>query len=422
VSARARALHPPVLLAVGIVLVAANLRPAAASVGPLIHDIRRETGLSGAGADLLTTLPVLCFGALGPLAPALARRLGSWAALAGALTVITLGLLVRVIPGIGFLFLGTIAAGAAVAIGNVLLPVLIRRSFAERAGYMTGLYATALIGFAALAAGLTVPIANWLGGGWQAGLAIWAVPATLALLVWLGQERTPRGDADIGREQIRGARQLLGSKLAWAVTLYFAIQSASFYATLAWLPSIFESHGSSSSEAGLLLSVSIIVGIAAAPTVPAIAVRMRNQRLLVLIFSLGIALGWVGILVAPESAPFLWAVILGIGQNASFPLALTLIVLRGGTVSGTTALSTLVQTVGYLLAALAPFAIGALHDLTGSWTVPLIVLLAMALPQALVGLPAARDRTVSLADQPAPDARGTLSGPADRPRSPAPRP
>jgi CP family cyanate transporter-like MFS transporter len=399
-----RAPHLPALLAMGIVVVAMNLRPAAASVGPVIHDIRRDTGLSGAGADVLTTLPVLCFGALGPLAPALAKRLGSRSAIAGSLAIILLGLLARVIPGFGFLFLGTIAAGAGVAVGNVLLPVLVRRSFAEYTGLMTGIYATALIGFAALAAGVTVPIMHWLGGGWRTGLAIWAVPAAIGLVVWVAQGRSPRVDPAAGREQIRGARQLLRSKLAWTVTLYFAIQSAGFYATLAWLPSVYESHGSSDSRAGLLLSVSLIIGVITAPTVPAIAVRMRDQRLLVFVFSLAIALGWVGILVSPNSVPFLWVAILGIGQNASFPLVLTLIVLRGGTVRGTASLSTLSQTVGYLLAAPAPLAIGGLHDITGSWTAPLIVLLVMALPQLLLGLLAARDRTVSL-PEPAVDAR-----------------
>jgi MFS transporter, CP family, cyanate transporter len=378
-----------------MVLVAANLRPAAASVGPLLNDIRNDTGLSATGAGLLATLPVLCFGALAPLVPALARRFGSGLAIAGALAALVLGLLGRVLPGIAFLFLGTFVAGAAVAVGNVLLPVIVRRSFAERTGFMTGLYTTALIGFAALAAGVTVPVTNWLGGGWQTGLAIWAVPAMLALIVWLLQFGDRRGEKESAREQIGGARPLIRSRLAWALTLFFAIQSAGFYAALAWLPSIFKSHGASDSEAGLLLSLSIVVGIAAAPTVPAIAVRMREQRALVVVFAVCTAVGWVGILAAPMSAPYLWAVLLGIGQNATFPLALTLIVLRGGTVASTAALSTLVQTVGYLLAAVAPLGIGALHDLSGSWTVPLIVLIGLNAPQALVGVAAARNRTVS---------------------------
>jgi MFS transporter, CP family, cyanate transporter len=394
---RARPAHGPLLLAIGVVWVAANLRPAAASVGPLIHTIRRDTGLSGAGAGVLATLPVLCFGALAPLAPVLARRLGTFAAVAGALAVLLTGLLVRVVPGLGFLFLGTFVAGAAVAVCNVLLPVLVRRSFAQRTGLLTGLYTTSLIGFAALAAGVTVPIADWLGGGWRTGLVIWAIPVLIALGVWLLQrERRSEGLA-AGGQQITRARALLGSRLAWALTLFFAIQSASFYATLAWLPSIFKSHGASDAEAGLLLSLSILVGVAAAPTVPAIAVRMREQRSLVVMFAIATALALVGVLVAPMSAPYLWAVLLGVGQNATFPLALTLIVLRGGTVASTAALSTLVQTVGYLIAAVAPLGIGALHDLSGSWTAALVVLIALNVPQALVGLAAARDQTVASA-------------------------
>jgi MFS transporter, CP family, cyanate transporter len=398
VSTRPRA-DAAVLLATGMVLLAINLRPAAASVGPLIDTIRRDTGLSGTGAGVLATLPVVCFGALAPFVPGLARRLGFQRALAGALAVLVLGLLGRVLPGLAFLFVGTIVAGAAVAVGNVLLPVLVRRSFPGRTGSMTGLYTTALIGFAALAAGVTVPISKALGGGWRTGLVIWAAPAAVALVGWLLLPRDRAGDGAAGStaagDRLTGARSLRRSRLAWAVTLFFAIQSASFYATLAWLPSIYKSHGASDSKAGLLLSLSILVGVIAAPTIPGIAVRMREQRSLAVVFAVLTAVAWVGILVAPMSAPYLWSVLLGLGENATFPLALTLIVLRGGSVASTAALSTLVQTVGYLLAAVAPLGIGAIHDLSGSWTLPLIVLIALNLPQALVGLTAGSDRKVS---------------------------
>jgi CP family cyanate transporter-like MFS transporter len=342
VSTRPRA-DAAVLLAIGMVLLAINLRPAATSVGPLIDTIRRDTGLSGTGAGVLATLPVVCFGALAPLVPGLARRLGFQRALAGALAVLVLSLLGRVLPGLAFLFVGTIVAGAAVSVGNVLLPVLVRHSFPGRTGSMTGLYTTALIGFAALAAGVTVPISKAAGGGWRTGLAIWAAPAAIAFVGWLLMPRDRAGQDDAGStpagERLTGARSLTRSTLAWSVTLFFAIQSASFYATLAWLPSIYKSHGASDSKAGLLLSLSIVVGVIAAPTVPAIAVRMREQRSLVVVFAVLTAVAWVGILVAPMSAPYLWSVLLGIGENATFPLALTLIVLRGGSVASTAALS-----------------------------------------------------------------------------------
>lgn len=382
------------VLAIGMVLVAANLRPAAAGVGPLIDRIQSDTGLSNAGADVLVALPVLCFGALAPLAPTLARRFGARPAVAGAMALLLLGLLVRLMPGLGFLFVGTAIAGTAIAVGNVLLPVLVRRNFPERVGLVTGMYSTTLIGFAALAAGVSVPVADAFGGGWRPGLAVWAIPAVIALLIWAPQLARRESPAGAPGDQVAGARSLLHDKVAWAVTLFFAIQSAGFYATLAWLPSVFHSHGASTARGGLLLSIALVVGLVPALTVPAMAARARDQRAFVWAFVACIATGWIGVIVAPMWAPYLWVVLLGFGQNAAFPLALTLIVLRGGTVTSTAGLSTLVQTVGYLIAAMAPFAIGAVHDISGSWTPALFVLLALLVPQLIVGLEAARDRRV----------------------------
>ena len=384
------------LLAIGMVLVAANLRPAAAGIGPLIDRIQSDTGLSNAGADVLVALPVFCFGALAPLASAVARRFGSRTAIAGALVLLLLGLLVRLLPGLAFLFVGTAIAGTAIAVANVLLPVLVRGNFPDRVGLLTGMYSTTLIGFAALAAGVSVPVADAFGGGWRPGLAIWAIPAAVALVVWAPQLR--RRGPTVGAsppDEIAGARSLLHDRVAWAVTMFFAIQSAGFYATLAWLPSVFESHGSSSAHAGLLLSIALVVGLIPALTVPTMAARASDQRAFVFGFVACIAAGWIGVIVAPMSVPYLWVVLLGFGQNAAFPLALTLIVLRAGTVTSTAGLSTLVQTVGYLIAAVAPLAIGAVHDITGSWTPALFVLLALLVPQLVVGIAAARDRTVS---------------------------
>lgn len=383
------------LLAIGMVLLATNLRPAAAAVGPVIDRIKSDTGLSATGAGALTTLPVLCFGALAPLTPVLAKRLGERTTAALALLVLVAGTLVRLVPGLGFLFFGTALAGAAIAVGNVLLPILVRGNFPDRIGLLTSMYTTALVGFAALGAGVTVPVADAFGGGWRPGLAVWAVPAVIALAVWapqLARRRPARPEP--GRPAV-SARSLLRDPVAWSVTLFFAFQSAGFYATLAWLPSAFHSHGLSTSYSGFLLSLALLVGLIPALTVPSLATRAHDQRLLMVLFVVLISAGWLGVILAPTSVPFVWVVLLGLGQNACFPLALTLIVLRGGTMTSTAGLSTLVQTVGYLLAALAPLAIGAVHDISGSWTPALIVLLALLVPQLVTGLEAARNRTVA---------------------------
>lgn len=402
----------PALLAGGVILVAINLRPAAASIGPVLDRIETETGLSSGWAGALATLPVLCFGLLAPLAPVLARRFGLRASIAGGMCALLAGMVIRLLPGVGFLFLGTGLAGAAIATGNVLVPVLVRRDFADRTGMAMALYSTSLIAFAALAAGVTVPVANALGGGWRPGLAVWAIPVMAAALAWapaLFRRDVPGGIVRSGRStaptartasetsaaEAHTARTLLRKPLAWQVTLFFALQSGGFYATLAWLPSIFRSHGASEAHAGLLLSLTMVVGLVTALTVPGLANRGRNQRPLVIASCALTAAGLLGILLAPMTAPYLWTVLLGLGQNASFPLALMLIVLRGGSVATTEGLSTLAQSVGYVLAAFAPLAVGALHGLTQSWAPALILLLVLVAPQLIFGLAAGGDRRLS---------------------------
>jgi MFS transporter, CP family, cyanate transporter len=303
---------------------------------------------------------------------------------------------VRLISGNVFLFAGTALAGAAIATGNVLLPVIVRRDFPDRTGSAMALYTTSLIGFAALSAGVTVPIANGLGGGWRPGLGVWAIPAGIAALAWLPAFRRRRADTDApATARSPAVRPLLRQPLAWQVTLFFAVQSGGFYATLAWLPDIFRSHGASDARAGFLLSLSILVGLLTSTTLPGLATRLRDQRWLVVACAAMWAAGLTGIAVAPMSAPDLWAVLLGLGQNSTFPLALMLIVLRGGSVATTEGLSTLAQSVGYVLAAIFPLAVGALHGAAGSWTPPLILLLALLVPQVGFGLAAGRNRQLA---------------------------
>ena len=411
----------PALLGAGLILVAVNLRPAAASLGPVLGRIQTSVHLSSGMAGALTTLPVLCFGLLAPVAPLLARRLGLRGAIAVSMVGLLVGLLLRLGPGAGFLFAGTALAGAAIAVGNVLVPVVVRRDFAARTGTAMALYTTSLIGFAALAAGVTVPAADALGGGWRPGLAVWAAPAALAVLAWspslarLGpgrpRSRGARGQSRADEEGRAGpgasapaatVRRLLGDRLAWQVTLFFALQSGGFYATLAWLPSIFRSHGAGDTEAGLLLSLTMVVGIATALTIPGAAGRLRDQRALAVATTALTSAGFAGLLAAPMAAPYVWAILIGLGQNATFPLALMLIVLRGGSLATTEALSTMSQSVGYVLAALAPLAVGALHGATGTWTPAVILLLALTGPQLVAGLAAGRDRQVDGAPQTGP--------------------
>ncbi|MGH2849204.1 MAG: CynX/NimT family MFS transporter [Solirubrobacteraceae bacterium] len=388
------------LLTAGVILVAANLRPVATSIGPLVHEIRGGLHLSGADAGLLLSIPVLCFGLAAPAAPPLSRKIGIARTIALVLVLVIAGLVLRATGSVAALFLGTTLAAAGAACGNVLLPVIVRRSFADRVGRIAAFYTTALVASAALTAGLTVPIANALGESWRGGLIIWAAPALLALLFWAPQLRRER-DRSAEAVNIPHARlrDVTRDPLAWQLTIFFAIQSWGFYSVVAWLPSIFESHGLSNTYSGFLLGLCGVMAIPGALLVPRLAARWGDQRQLAFWLSVITAAGLAGILLSPTSAPEVWTVVLGIGQGASFPLALTMIVLRGGTTRLTSSLSTHVQAIGYLFSAAGPLAIGALHDTTGSWTASLLVLIVLLAPQAATGVAAGRSRVVR--DRPA---------------------
>jgi MFS transporter, CP family, cyanate transporter len=374
------------LLAVGLVLTGFNLRIAVASVPPLLKDLERHPGMSTAVAGLLTSLPVLCFG-LGALAAApLARRLGGEAALVLALAPVCAGTLLRAAGSTGALFVGTVLAGAGIAVANVLVPAVIKGRFPSRVGPLMGAY-TALLGTgAALAGGLAVPTERALG--WQSSLALWSAPVAVAVVV-LGAA-VLRDDAPVNvRGGVGDARALLRNRLAWQLTLYFAIQSAIFYSGLTWLPSILRDHGFSPATAGALNSVYALVGIPASLLAPVLATRVRDQRVLVVAFALLEPVAVAGLLLAPGAAAG-WVPVFALGQGGSFALALTLLVLRSPDARRSAELSGMAQAIGYSIAALGPLLVGVLHAAEGGWTAPLLFLLALGVPMLAAGIPAGR--------------------------------
>lgn len=358
------------LLVLAIVLVSLNLRSALTVVGPLIRDLRHGDGLSSTAVGLLAAAPLLAFGLVSPLGPRLAERFGIERSLVGCMMLLTVSLALRPLPSVVLLFAGTLAAGAGIAVANVLLPALVKRRFAERATFVTGVYSVALGVGAALAAGLAVPSEGWLGGSWRAALAVWAALALVSALVWVPLLRDARsGGAAVAHVRV----SLWRDRVAWSVTGFMALQSILFYSMVAWLPEIYRHHGMSKGAAGALLSLSLVVGIPMGFVVGWLAGRLRDQRPIALAATLLALAGYAGVLAAPSAAPWLWAALLGIGFGAGFTLVLALFVLRAHDVHRAAALSGMAQSVGYALAAVGPLAVGALHDATGGWTVPQIL-------------------------------------------------
>jgi CP family cyanate transporter-like MFS transporter len=387
------------LLILGIMLLAANLRPALTGVAPLIGQIRAETGISNGVAGLLTTLPLLAFGLLSPIAPRVARRFGMERALLASLLVLAAGILLRWAGAVAALFLGTTILGAAIALANVLLPSLVKREFPAHAGLMTSVYSTSLGISAALAAGVSVPLAQLDGVGWQGALVVWALPALLAAVAWLPQLGRSDRPADPSARSSPGLRDLWRSPLAWQVTLFMGLQSLSYYVTLTWLPEILQEGGMGATRAGWMLGLSQAVAIVTMFLAPMIAERRPSQRGVVAV-GVGVSgAGALGLLVAGSTASTLWVVLLGLGQGATFSLALTFFALRAPDSGHAAALSSMAQSVGYLLAAGGPSLFGVLRDATGSWKVPLALLLTVTVCLLIAGLGASRDASVGAPTQ-----------------------
>lgn len=357
----------------------------------MLSEVSTDLDVSPALAGLFTTLPVLCFAAFGAATPGLARRLGTRRLVAAALAAVVVGTLIRAVSTSAALFaLATVIALAGMAIGNVVIPALVKARFPHNIGAATAAYTTVLAVGTMAPAALTVPISD-AAGSWRAGLAVWAGTALIALIPWTVLAWTERS-APAGPSHAKahaGAGSLARSPIAWALALFFGLQSGQAYAAFGWLAQIYRDAGLPAAQAGLLLSVLPLAGVPVSLALPAIATRMADQRPAVLGCCLSYIAGYVGLLVAPTTMPLLWVVLIGLGGGA-FPLALTMIGLRSRSAQVTTRLSGFTQSIGYLLSASGPLAIGALYGATGGWTVPIGLLIVLVLPQLAAGWYAGR--------------------------------
>jgi CP family cyanate transporter-like MFS transporter len=390
-----------VLLTIGVVLVAVNLRPAVTSVATLLDQVRAALGASSAWASVLTTLPPLCFAAAGLAAPWVRRRIGMASGVGAAMLVLAAGLGIRVASGQAVMLIGTVLACVGIAIGNVLIPVLVKESFPARVGLLTGIYTAALQGGSALASAVTPTLGRVLDG-WRPALGIWGSLALLAMVTWLGAarltpRRQPQDDDAPGEPGVAPAPRvasLLRNRVAWQVTALFGLQSFIAYVVMGWLPQVFITAGIARQTAGLLLSVATVAAVPASLIIPPLAARHRQQSGWIIGMAACAILGVLGLLLAPAALPVLWAILTGIGVGM-FSMVITVFSLRTRTAGDTARLSTMAQTIGYLVASLGPLLFGLLHGLTGSWTLPLIMVLIVAGLEIIAGWLAGRDRFVS---------------------------
>lgn len=369
----------------GILCIAINLRPALASVGPLIEDIRQATGLSNGLLGLLTTLPLIAFGVVSTLTPLFTRRFGIGGTLLGAMALLTFGIGIRSIDWIPALYLGTLLFGIAIAFGNVLLPSLTKRNFESNSGFITSLYSSAMAVGASVAAGISVPLAHNFGLGWRGSLVVWSILALVAFFVWLPQlSRLKKSRSNRG--YLEAMKSLGRSRLAWQVALFMGLQSLTFYVILAWLPAILQSRGYDASFSGWMLSLSQATGILGSLAVPMLAGRRKDQRSIVLLLVVVEAIGLVGLLFPQLGWIALWVSLIGFVLGGTFGLALLLIVLRSHDAESATELSGMAQSIGYFVAATGPILFGSIFDFTESWSYPIILLFIISVLKLFMGM------------------------------------
>lgn len=376
-----------------IISVAMNLRAPLTSVGPLVAEIRTSLGISSLAAGFLTTLPLLAFAVLSPFAPKLARRFGMETTLFFASIILTTGIFLRMIAGTGTLFTGTLFIGLGIAFGNVLIPGLIKSSFPNHIGVVTGIYAVSMNLCAAIASGLSVPVSAKLG--WNGSLGYWGFISLAAILVLLPRVKLRRGEAASATAG-QPTANLMKSRLAWNVTVFMGLQSLMFYTIVAWLPEILKEQGVTASAAGWILSLMQFALIPFTFIIPVIAGKMKSQIPLVWATATLFILGTLGILTGIGGTALMpvWAVLIGIGGGSAFSLAMMFFNLRTRSPQEASELSGMAQSFGYLLAATGPALFGIFHDATGSWTLPLWMLLVVSFIILITGLVSGQNRQV----------------------------
>ncbi|WP_228063430.1 CynX/NimT family MFS transporter [Jeotgalicoccus nanhaiensis] len=381
------------LLIIGVILVGANLRVPLTSAGALVSFIRDDFGISNALAGAITTLPLIAFALLSPFAPKIANKIGMERTIAISLALLIIGILIRSAGAIELLFTGTLLVGLGIAVGNVLIPGIIKMNFPFKIGLMTGLYAIAMNVFGALGSGLSIPIATSGSFGWRGSLVIWSGLVLITLLIWLPQ-LMKKHDAKkkINNQKIGG---MLRSPLAWKITVFMGAQSLIFYTLITWLPTILTANGYDIHLAGWGVFIFQFASIPFTFIIPVIADRMKNQVMLAFVCSGLILAGIIGLLAGLSELSMLWVVFLGIGNGSAFSLSMMFFTLRTKDGYEAAELSGMAQSLGYLLAAVGPVLVGGLQDITGSWTPPLAMMALFAIVMLIMGVASGKNKQVS---------------------------
>ncbi|WP_373894066.1 CynX/NimT family MFS transporter [Virgibacillus sp. CBA3643] len=386
-----------ILIVAGIIIISFNLRPAITAVGPLVGMIQDDLGLASWSIGILTSLPLFGFAVMSPVAPWLGNKYTNEIVLIGGMVTLAIGIVLRLVPMSVFLFGGTLLIGLGIAVANVLLPGVLKERFPNQVPLMTGVYSTAMGLVAALASGVSIPLANAAGLGWELSLAVWVIPALMGVAIWVYFFIQRRSANEVKVQYIAASdTRMWRSRLAWQVAVFLGLQAFLYYVVIAWLPEIVQGSGISTNAAGWMLSYCQFVGLPFGFLVPVIAGKLKSQSTLTVGICLLALLGTIGLLFSEIYIIMIASVtLLGIATGSLFPLALAFLGMRAAGPRQAAELSGMAQALGYFLAAIGPILMGYLRDVANGWQLPLIILVIVIVVMTITGFGAGRNRTIS---------------------------
>lgn len=377
---------PPRWLAVvAVLLLAANLRAAVNVIGPLLPAVRGSLNLTGLQVGIVTALPTFCFAVVGLIAARLAARVGPTRTVVLSIACMAAGQILRaLVPTTAALFAGTALALAAVAVANVLMPALISAFFPGRIPSMTAAYTVVLSGTGAVASGATLPLQEALGGDWQVGFGMWALIAVAALVPWVLIARHRGGTLRTSRAAYR-VKEVARSGRAWVLAIFFGLQALQAYVIFSYYPTMLYDAGVPLHLGSAYVALVSLFSMAGAVVLPGLLARLRHPVPLVVLVGCGFLGGYLGTIIAPAAAPWLWSSLIGLGV-ASFPMGLFIVTQRAESPSGVLALSGFMQGIGYLIAGIFLVVFGAFQGTSTNWTPALIALIIITIVQTAAAL------------------------------------
>ncbi|WP_267920334.1 CynX/NimT family MFS transporter [Macrococcoides caseolyticum] len=378
-----------ILLLIGVVVVASTLRAPLTAIGPMISDIGASLSLPNAVLGVLTTIPLIMFGIVSPFVARISRFFGMSKALMLGMFILLFGLLLRIIPNVPMLLVGTVFIGVGIAIGNVILPSFVKWRFPAQMGLMTGVFAATMNLTAGIGGGLSVPLSKVNDGGYQYSLGFWILFSVAGIIIWIPQlKHNPKLEISTGR------RPIYRSKLAIAIALMMGFQSMNFYSTVTWFPSILMSYGIDKETAGYYLMLNQFAQLPMTFVMPILAMKMKHQRPLVYLFTALYLIGFTALLLNHTLTIVIAMIAIGLAGGAAFSLCMLFFSLRAKTTQDAIELSGFSQSVGYFVAAIGPLLMGYLHDLTQSHTTSFIMFFIITLSMFIFAMISSQNKYI----------------------------